>query len=469
VMGKSSREIRADTSIGQVSPDGTQIVFRPLGTSSEPPEIWVMDRQGNNQRKVLGLPVGEWLWSIHWSPDGQRLAYIRTLPNRQVIETCDLRGANRTAVRVASGEPVMHCIYWLPDSRIIYSYLDSELWQIGVDPHSGMPRGKPKRITRWAEFNLETLSASADGKRLVLQKVTFPDQVYIAELAAGGTRIRPPKRLTNDEAHQAATAWTADSKAVLFASDRGGKLGIFKQEIGQGTAVPLVEGRDEVELPRLSPDGAWVLYRDTEVTADSRSRRYHMMRVPVNGGLPERVFESTSIRLLGDHQCARAPASLCILVELSGDEKRLTLTAFDPIKGKGKLLRSIEKPIHEDYAAQLSPDGSTYAFARGDQPEMHIRLLSLNGGSDREFTVNGWPTKASLDWSTDGKGLYIGSDSSQGATLLYVDLKGNAHVVWQSREVGVGGYIGALPSPDGRYLAIFGQARNSNAWMIEGF
>ena len=147
-----------------------------------------------------------------------------------------------------------HCIYWLQGGRIVYTQVeasspDSTLWQISVDTKSGAAIGKPKRITRWSGLDPEELSASADGTRLALQKVTTPAQVYIAELAAGETRIRPPQRLTNDEAHEAATAWTADSKAVLYASDRGGKTGIFKQEISQNTPVPLVEGRDNVYLP----------------------------------------------------------------------------------------------------------------------------------------------------------------------------------------------------------------------------
>ncbi len=63
--------------------------------------------------------------------------------------------------------------------------------------------------------------------------------------------------------------------------------------------------------------------------------------------------------------------------------------------------------------------------------EIHIRLLSLSGGSDREITVKGWPNLTGLDWSPNGKGLYCGSVSPQGGTLLYVDLKGNARMLWQ--------------------------------------
>jgi hypothetical protein len=155
-------------------------------------------------------------------------------------------------------------------------------------------------------------------------------------------------------------------------------------------------------------------------------------------------------------------------MEGSQDEKQWMLTAFDPLKGRGAALRTIEKdPVAPFTASGLSPDGATFAVSPGSQAEIHIRLLSLSGGSDREITVKGWPNVIGLDWSADGRGLYCGSASAQARTLLHVDLKGNARVLWQDK--GVGGGIQGIPSPDGRYLAMLGNVTNSNVWMVEGF
>ena len=110
--------------------------------------------------------------------------------------------------------------------------------QIGVDNHAGTPTGKPKRMTQWAGSNVWGLSASADGKRLVLNKVTLQDQVYLGELTAGGTRMKAPQRLTNDDAFDLPTAWTPDGQAVLFDSNRNGTWSIFKRGINQETAEP---------------------------------------------------------------------------------------------------------------------------------------------------------------------------------------------------------------------------------------
>ena len=166
--------------------------------------------------------------------------------------------------------------------------------------------------------------------------------------------------------------------------------------------------------------------------------------------------------------CARAPASLCEVHEASQDEKQLILTAFDPVKGRGKVLRTIQKDPGVYFAGTgVSPDGTTFALSKGGEAEIHIRLLSLSGGSDREITVKGWPNLTGLDWSPDGKGLYCSSASQQSHALLYVGLKGNTRVLGQFK--GRRGQIWGIPSPDGRHLAILGSVYNSNVWMLEGF
>ncbi|HXX22892.1 MAG TPA: protein kinase [Terriglobia bacterium] len=470
VLGQSPRELREGAWGLEVSPDGTHIVFAP-DRPDYVHEIGVMGSQGDNLQKVLALGESEWLGGVHWSPDGQRLAYIRaqSTPDgyQTSLETCNLKGANRTVV-VPVADRSLEDYCWLPEGRIVYSRQESpnsgdeNLWQIRIDGRTGVPAGKPKRITQWAGFQIPGLTVSADGKRLTLLKANYQGQVYLGELTAGGTAMNPPRRLTNDDASDAPHAWTPDSKAVLFVSERNGTYGIFKQAVNQDAAEPVATGPQGALLPRLSADGAWILYLELQKTWGASWR---LMRIPTNGGVPQFVLETRQTILYG---CARAPATLCVLTEASQDEKQLTLTAFDPLKGRGKVLRTIEKdPSAFNYGVAVSPDGSTVAFSKPGEAEIHIRLLSPSGGSDREITVKGWPNMTGLEWSPGGKGFYLGSVSPEARALLYVDLKGNARMLWRSKATGGG--IWGTPSPDGRYLAILGHVENSNVWMLEGF
>jgi eukaryotic-like serine/threonine-protein kinase len=456
MVGQSPRELREGAAGFELSPDGTRIAFSPVRASGDASEIWVMSSQGDNPRKVLAVGEKEWFGSVRWSPDGRRLAYIRWQPpDGTSIETCDLSGANRTVV-VPYSSLYMFDLWWLPEGRMAYSQQESSdpsddnLWQIGIEGRSGTPTGNPKRMTQWAGSYTYWLSASADGKRLVVQKGTSQNQVYLGQLAAGGTRMNAPQRLTHDDALDLPTAWTPDSKAVLLYSNRNGTWGVFKQEIGQDTAEPVATGPEEAFLPRLSPDGAWLLY-----LTQGSSTPVRLMRIAVNGGVPQIVLEA---RHWVYFACARAPASLCVILETSQDKKQLTVTAFDPLKGRDRVLRTIQ---YDHFPGMgLSPDGTMFAISKSGEAEIHIRLLSLSGGPDREITVKGWPNLTSLDWSPDGKALYCGTMSPQARTLLYVDLRGNARVLWQYK--GIGRRIWGVPSPDGRYLAIRGDVANSN-------
>jgi serine/threonine protein kinase len=461
LLGPSPQELREGASGFGVSPGGTNITFSPKRGTAFFREIWVMGSHGDNPRKVLAVGESEEIWSVRWSPDGQRLAYTRSQRSadsyQYSIETCDLNGASRTVV-VSAPDLWPQDSYWLPDGRIVYAR-DDDLWQIEIDSNAGTPTGKPKRITQWAGAHLGNLSASADGKRLVLTKGMVQAQVYLGELNAKGTHMNSPRRLTNDEAVDMPSAWTPDSKAVLFTSNRNDAWGIFKQGISQETSEPVVTGPHDVFSPRLSADGAWILFGESSRTQTNPAHANRLMRIPASGGMPQLVLETPSEP---NFSCAHAPASVCVIFELSQDQKHFTVTAFDPLKGRGKVLRTIE----EDGGA-VSPDGSTLATSRGSEAEIHINLVSLSGGSDRKITVKDWPYSTGLEWSPDGKGLYCGSASPQGGTLLYVDLEGNARVLWHNK--GGGGSIWGTVSPDGHYLAIRGDVNTGNVWMLEGF
>ena len=229
--------------------------------------------------------------------------------------------------------------------------------------------------------------------------------------------------------------------------------------------TPVVTGPQNIIAPSLSADGAWILYLEFRKRALGPSSEARLMRIPVSGGAPQLVLETRNLSWYG---CTRAPASLCGVHEADQDEKQLILTAFDPLKERGKVLRTIQKDPTSYFSwTALSPDGTILALSKSGEVEIHIRLLSLVGASDRDITVKGWPNVTGLNWSPDGKGLYVGSVSPQNRTLLFVDLQGNAKVVWQYKAAW--GQIWGVPSPDGRYLAILGSVTNSNVWMLENF
>jgi hypothetical protein len=113
-----------------------------------------------------------------------------------------------------------------------------------------------------------------------------------------------------------------------------------------------------------------------------------------------------------------------------------------------------------------SPDGSRFASLKVGEAAGHIRLLTPAGQVERDILLKGWPGFFTLGWAPDGKAMYCGTASRQGATLLRVDLNGNAQVLWQQKGAV---YIFGEPSRDGLHLAIMANVMDSNLWMVENF
>ena len=114
------------------------------------------------------------------------------------------------------------------------------------------------------------------------------------------------------------------------------------------------------------------------------------------------------------------------------------------------------------------PRRSLLATVRFDEHEGRIRFVSLPSGVVREVVVKDWPRLWTVDWSADGAGLLIPTTKPNSTpVLLFIDRKGKAQVLLEGERYAPLGY--AIPSPDGRYLAIRKAAGDINVWMIENF
>lgn len=93
--------------------------------------------------------------------------------------------------------------------------------------------------------------------------------------------------MTLDERTSFPHAWTADTRAVIFESNRNGSFDPFKQYLDRRMPEPIVATAATEMLPQLAPDGRSILYaiRPDEI----RPHDYPLMRAPVDGGTPEEV------------------------------------------------------------------------------------------------------------------------------------------------------------------------------------
>jgi len=497
VTGGAMRKVRDDAVAWTVSRDGSWVPFGANLGKYYYRELWLMRPDGGQARKFYEADENTSFLGAEFSPDSERLGYVqwRKLAdtNELSIESRALKGGSATTAIPFPFD--LNDWTWSPDGRIISSVPDSaesaeftcNFWQTRIDGRTGEPLEKSRRLTNWSGFCMDQPSVTADGKRLAFRRTSTQSGVYLADLQANGTRITTPRAFTLDETLDQPAAWTADSKALVFTSNRNGRREIYKQSLDQD-APQLVatsldegpletgEGLNDSLLPRVSPDGAWVLYLSAPKESGS-STPIRLMRIPITGGTPKVVLTTSNdgVRSL---RCARSPASLCTIGEQTADRKRLIFTAFDPIEGRGRTLAQFDtKPTTDArYAWDLSPDGTRIAIVERSKATIH--LLSLGGHAPAEVVVKGWSSLQTLDWTADGKGVFVSSTTRNGSAVLRVDLEGNAHLLWEPKgsiqSYGAPFISGLLapwvvPSPDGRHLAICHWSFRANMWMMENF
>jgi len=470
VFGGAPRKLMEAAERGAVSPDGSQIVFVRGDYGHE--EIWQMQSDGEHARKILGQP-GDSCESVVWSPDGHRIAFLRAVYRKGWEEADvslgihDLLGGKTNYV--LSNSRLRAALAWSADGRLVYSLSelppnqnDSNLWAINVDARGNQAWGQPVRLTSGPDAKGRA-SVSADGKRLSFLRSAESPAIYVSQVEARGSRLSPLQRLGLDERRNFPYTWTPDGKSVIFTSDRDGVFHLFRQAIDQPAPDLLVGGDQSVTVARLNADSSAILYALSPAPNDA-DRRVQLMRIPLSGGTPQLVLAEPAIN---NFQCARSPSTVCIFSAYSANQ--LGLFTFDPATGKKDLLTSIEGSEWYLYNWTLSPDGSTLAMAKKQRlpGRADIRLLHIAGGKERVLTLKGWTGISSFDWAADGRRIWVTASSPTGLqTLLHVDLRGEAKPVFQEPEK----YLGwAIPSPNGRHLALWEAGSSSNAWLLDGF
>ena len=447
--------------------------------------MWVMKSDGSDARVLFNAEENSAFVGAEWSPDGRRIAYNMTRGTPDNMEIF-------IQTRVLTGGPPITVVNggtsdwsWSPDGRIIYGLFEGgfgkscNLWATPVDLVSGKPKGRATKLTNWAGFCLDDIGETSDGKGLVFRKYSTQGSVFVADIQNNGLSITTPRRLTLNEGRNYPGAWTADSKAVVYGSDVDGYWRIFKQSLDDETSQPItIKEQGEVFSARVTPDGAWILYITAQKAAQQQSSVLQLMRAPIQGGPSELVLKGL---LYGDPRCAQLPSTSCVVAELSPDAKQLVFTEFDPARTRRSELSRFEisAKASPDYQWDLSPDGERIAILGYSDPEIHI--VSRDGSPARHLSVRGRSTLQSVNWTADGKGFLVSSASNHGSALLRVDLQGHSRVLWEQKgsiapwnlpyahRLGGPSAPWAVPSPDGRHLAIYKWEVSANMWLIENF
>jgi DNA-binding winged helix-turn-helix (wHTH) protein/Tol biopolymer transport system component len=469
ILGGNPQKMVEDATEGIISPDGSQIAYLRGGAPAYPRQIWLAQIAGDNPMQVPASTTPVIVSSIAWSPHGKRVAYVRAYTesptlNLWALETLDVRTHRAMILKVSSQFSGALC--WAPDGRVLYAHAtpnseERDIFGVFAQPvneNTGATEGKDVQLTDGPGV-IGGMSVSTERSRLALWRVRANGETFISEIDPQSQKLQPMRRLTLDQNTNVVSAWTSDSRFVLFNSNRTGGFKVYRQALDQTVPELLVDGH-RTGIIRLSPDGTHLLFTVDNSLLDGENPGHPkpaaVMRVPVEGGSPQTLFQLPRI---GDIQCARSPSKLCLLDTWSPDG----IFSFDPDTGQRQPASLGGKFDREEWS--LSPDGSTLALILKDR---RLTFIDLSTKKAHDVTVGEWKQLYAVDWAPDSKSVYIPSRRPSGEyVLLRVEPNGASRVVLEGGKTPR--YQWAIPSPDGKHVAVQATTGENNVWMIEHF
>jgi dipeptidyl aminopeptidase/acylaminoacyl peptidase len=187
--------------------------------------IWIADAPAFVPRQVTnyGGDAGQAITSVHLTPDGKTVVYVRG------TET-------NTAGEVANPTGSVHQPH-------------QEVWAVDVD--DGSPRNLG--LVECSEEGCADVEISPDGKWAVW---SARKNLWIAPVS-GSAKAR---QLLYMRGNSSTPRWSPDSNRIAFVSDRGDHSYIAVYDFGSGTVRYVAPSVDRDGSPRWSPDGKLIAF-----------------------------------------------------------------------------------------------------------------------------------------------------------------------------------------------------------------
>jgi Tol biopolymer transport system component len=257
--------------------------------------------------------------------------------------------------------------------------------------------------------------------------------------AHGGT----VRQLTFDREPTYGAAWTADSREIVFASNRGiGGESLWRIPITGGAPRRLSTTLQGGFYPSISRQGSRLVYtesfKDTNIYAYDGPGFANRSAPGSFGGpkgliLSSRRDDSPSISPAGDR--------IAFVSNRTGNEE---IWVCDRNGGRLVQLTSFKGP--GTGTPRWSPDGHWIAFDSLSAGDSNIYVIGADGGAPRRLTT-GRSSNFMPSWSAEGKWIYFKSDRSGNDQIWKIPFTRGA-----ATQLTRGGACEAFASPDGKLV-----------------
>jgi Tol biopolymer transport system component len=339
---------------------------------------------------------------------------------------------------------------WSPDGReIVYETENfsnywgrnhiSQLWIVSVD-------GEERRLL--AEGDAVQPSWSPHQHRIAFWKIWGEQagQRDIWTIRSDGTDDRP---VTHDPSVDWCPVWSHDGRHLYFASDRGGRMNLWRVPIDEetghtlGEPEPVTVPAQSVRTFSFSRDGEAFVYATVTLTDHLLVADFDPIGRAALGG--PRQVTGGSLRVLDP--CV-SPDGLWVAFRRQAEQEDLCLVRAD-----GSALRKLTDDVYRDRGPSWTPDGSRIIFYSDRSGRYEIWSVRPDGSELRQLSRTTGTTLWYPRMSTGARLLAAYND--EGSTLFNVDpvsLELSLPKTLPPVSDGIFFFARAW-SPNGRYLA----------------
>lgn len=212
-------------------------------------EIWVMDYDGQNQRRITGHRSTS--MSPAWSPNGDALAYTSFFNGPPGIYVADM-ASNRKRPIVTSGSMNTTPTFSPDGGRVAYaSSVNGNVEIFTIDRNGGSPR----RLTHSNAIDTNPAWSPRGGEIAFTSSRGGNPHIYLMDAEGANQR-----RLTFEGDYNDGVSWSPEGDLIVYTSRRGGRFQIAVTNVVTLATRVLSVGAGENEAPTFSPDGRKIAF-----------------------------------------------------------------------------------------------------------------------------------------------------------------------------------------------------------------
>lgn len=423
------------------SPDGDQIAFSwnggEGGGNGRPERDIYIKKIGPDDPVRLTYSTQDERLPV-WSRDGHSIAFCRARtpdPAETAFGIYVISAAGGAARKIADGGLG---VSWSPDGK--WLAIGGNPSETGGISLISLRTGERRRLTNAFPY-LDNLPAfSPDGKWVAFTRDFgfSAREIFVIPAAGGGA-----KQLTFDRQPTYGAAWTADSREIVFASNRGtGGESLWRISAKGGTPRRLSATLQGGFYPSIALQSNRLAYtetfKDTNIYAYRNAgagnhRDFGPFRGPEGLILSSRRDDSPSISPNGER--------IAFVSKRTGNEE---IWVCDRSGKHPTQLTSFKGP--GTGTPRWSPDGRLIAFDSLKAGNPDIYVIGAEGGTPRRLTTGPYGNFMPA-WSPDGKWIYFKSQRSGNDQIWRIPAEGGS-----AAQITRSGASEAFASPDGKLL-----------------